>query len=111
MANDFADRLRKQREQKGLSQAELAEKAGLQVTAISHFETGGRSPSFDNLRKLADALAVTSDYLIGRSDQPELSAAAAGQLFRKAKNLSAADLEIVEEMNDLMAKRNRQDES
>ena len=51
------------REMRGLSQAELGKKAQLQPTAISHFETGGRAPSFDNLRRLADALNVSTDYL------------------------------------------------
>ena len=37
-----------------------------QASAISHFETGTRKPSFDNLRRLADALDVTTDYLLGR---------------------------------------------
>ena len=55
----FPERLRKAREYRGLSQGELATKAALQPSAISHFETGARKPSFDNLRLLADTLDVT----------------------------------------------------
>ena len=62
----FPDRLRHAREYRGLTQGELAERARLQPSAISHFETGTRKPSFDNLRLLADTLDVTTDYLLGR---------------------------------------------
>ncbi len=62
----FPYRLRCAREYRGLTQSELAEHAGLQPSAISHFETGTRKPSFDNLRLLADTLDVTTDYLLGR---------------------------------------------
>ena len=62
----FPERLRSAREKRGLSQGELAKRAGFQASAISHFETGSRKPSFDNLRRLADALEVTTDYLLGR---------------------------------------------
>ncbi|MCK9532264.1 MAG: helix-turn-helix domain-containing protein [Gammaproteobacteria bacterium] len=62
----FPDRLRCAREYRGLTQGELATRAGLQPSAVSHFETGARKPSFDNLRILADTLDVTTDYLLGR---------------------------------------------
>ena len=105
MSKIFADRLRAARSLRGWGQAELAEATKLQVSAISHFETGTRSPSFDNLRKLADALQVTTDYLIGRSDAPKLSNEAAAKLFRKAEKLTAKDLEFLEQMADQLAKR------
>lgn len=62
----FPDRLRRARDYRGWSQGELADKAKLQPSAISHFETGARKPSFDNLRLLADTLDVTTDFLLGR---------------------------------------------
>src|SRR4051812_24916707 len=82
MATVFADRLRTTREKKGLSQTDLAGKAGLQPSAVSHFETGRRAPSFDNLRRLADALDVSIDYLMGRAEEPESAGPRAQKLFR-----------------------------
>src|SRR4051812_3115148 len=70
MSKIFSDRLKTARNLRGWNQAKLSEATNLQVSAISHFETGNRSPSFDNLRKIADALQVSTDYLIGRSDTP-----------------------------------------
>jgi len=62
----FASRLRAARKQRNLKQAELAQRIGLRPSAISNFEAGGRTPTFHNLRKLADTLEVTTDYLMGR---------------------------------------------
>ncbi len=64
------ERLRKAREDSGLSQSELATRVQVQPPVISHFETGKRSPSIVSLRRLADALDVSVDYLLGRSDDP-----------------------------------------
>jgi len=103
----FPVRLRKAREQKDLSQGELAERARFQPSAISHFETGRRSPSFENLRRLADALDVSTDYLLGREDEPATAGPVAQKLFRHAENLSKADLESLAEFAAILARRSK----
>ncbi len=60
----FSGRLKAARAKRDLSQEGLAKLANLQASAISHFETGTRKPSFDNLRRLADALEVTTDFVL-----------------------------------------------
>src|SRR5260370_40041578 len=105
MSDIFADRLRTARESRKMSQSDLAEKAGLLPSAVSHFETGRRSPSFANLKALADALKITPDYLIGRSDQPNISSAVSSKLLRNAEKMSADDLKTLESMSDMMAKK------
>lgn len=102
----FSERLRQLREARGWSQLDLAGECGLQSTAISHFETGTRAPSFDNLKKLADALNVNSDYLLGRSDEPQLAGPEATSLFRGVEKLTADDIEMLKMMKEAMlAKR------
>jgi transcriptional regulator with XRE-family HTH domain len=64
----FANRLQSLRELRGITQAELGRKAGMAAASISHFETGQRTPSLDSLVKLADALEVTTDAMLGRSN-------------------------------------------
>jgi transcriptional regulator with XRE-family HTH domain len=59
-----SEQILKRREQLGLSQTELAKRAGLQPPAISQYESGLRSPSYEALIKLSSALNVTTDYLI-----------------------------------------------
>lgn len=90
-----------------MSQAELAEKAGMQPSAISHFESGRRSPSFDNLKKLADALAVTVDYLLGRETVPSSAGPAAQNLFRNFEQMSAEDQDDLAKFAALLAEKNR----
>ncbi len=99
----FKDRLRTARERRNLSQAELATKAGLQPAAISHFETGNRAPSFENLKRLSDALNISVDYLLGRIDEEQhgqglAAVPRARQLFRHAENLSDESFEFLETM-------------
>lgn len=107
MSNNFPERLKKARETRGLSQAQLAEKTRLQPTAISHFETGGRSPSFDNLRRLADALSVSTDYLVGRTTAAELAGPVADNLFRGLERLSAEDLSAMEMMKEVLLSKKK----
>ena len=70
----FAQRLSAARKFRRLSQEELAQKTQLKQSAISQFETGRRSPSFENLRRVADALEISADYLLGRSSFVEIPA-------------------------------------
>lgn len=62
----FPQRLRAARELRQWTQAELASRAVFPSSSIAHFETGSRKPSFDNLKRLAEALEVNADYLLGR---------------------------------------------
>jgi len=103
-SDTFPARLRDARELRGLNQGELADKAGMQASAISHFETGGRKPSFDNLRRLADALDVTTDYLLGRAKEVG-AVAAADRIHRHLQHLQASDMEFAEDMIAKMAAR------
>ncbi|UXK13020.1 helix-turn-helix domain-containing protein [Erwinia pyrifoliae] len=60
----FAQRLRELRRQKGLSQSELGKLAGLHYTHIGRFERGASRPGSDSLKRLADVLNVSGDYLL-----------------------------------------------
>jgi transcriptional regulator with XRE-family HTH domain len=102
----FADRLRAARDLRQMNQEEVARKSGLQPSAVSHFETGTRKPSFDNLRRLADALEVTTDFLVGRVDDPAASAPQ-GELFRKLGQLTASDRDTIKMFVDQLAKKNQ----
>ncbi|KPF53729.1 hypothetical protein IP65_11900 [Novosphingobium sp. AAP1] len=90
----FATRLREAREKQGLSQAELAQRAELQPSAIAHFEANRRKPSFENVRRLAKALDVSSDYLLG------VQAAVA---FRNEEKLTKGDRDYVQGLIDKLA--------
>ena len=101
----FKDRLRTARDGlRGMSQAELAKATGLPPSSIAHFEGGTRKPSFDNLRKLATALNVTTDYLLGRVDDPDM-AVAADPLYRYGAKLTEQNRALAEDFMRMLAER------
>ena len=99
----FSARLRSARLGRNLSQSDLARRSDLQASAVSHFETGTRKPSFDNLKRLADALRVTTDYLLGRSDQMDASSTTVDRLHRHYSGLSAEHQEMAEDFIQMLA--------
>ena len=52
--------------EKMLTQQQLANMIGCTVIDISRYETGRIKPPINKLCKLADALEVSTDYLLGR---------------------------------------------
>ena len=100
----FPARLRTARDKRGLNQNDLAKRAGLQASAISHFETGTRKPSFDNLRRLADALDVTTDYLLGRVNELD-GLAGADRLRRHYDRLSSEDRDFADSLLETLARK------
>jgi transcriptional regulator with XRE-family HTH domain len=103
----FEDRLRLAREAKGYSQGDLADKTGLQPSAISHFESGRRAPSFENLRRLADALAVSTDYLLGRETELGNSGPVVQKMFRHVQDLTANDLQTLADLAKVLSEKKK----
>lgn len=66
----FGKKLRELRELKGLSQEELGKVLNKTKNNISQYETGKREPDLETLNKIADFFNVTTDYLLGRTDNP-----------------------------------------
>ena len=55
------------RKKKGLSQAELGKMTGTSGDVIGRYERGDITPSIEAVSKIADALEVSVDYLIGKT--------------------------------------------
>lgn len=67
----FADRLRSLRNDRGLSQQELAKQLGcVSKSSVNMYERGEREPDFEKLEAIADYFNVDMDYLLGKSDVP-----------------------------------------
>jgi transcriptional regulator with XRE-family HTH domain len=60
----FGKNLRKLRKERGLSQEDLAEKAGLHRTYVGSLERGERNPSLLNIVKLSRALDISVTSLL-----------------------------------------------
>jgi len=56
------------RKEKKLSQAELGKLSGINGDIIGKYERDEMKPSIETAKKLADALAVSLDYLVGDGD-------------------------------------------
>lgn len=67
------DRLRALREAARLTQLELAERIGGSESMIWRYEQGKREPGISVLARLASFFSVTSDYLIGLTDDPKIA--------------------------------------
>lgn len=64
----FPKRLRAQRMRKGYTQQQMADLLDLSLNAYQKYEQAERSPSLDTLVRIADLLAVSTDYLLGRDE-------------------------------------------
>lgn len=105
----FPERLKSARNLRKWGQNDLADKAKMPPSSIAHFESGSRKPSFDTLRRLATALEVTTDYLIGNADDPAL-AVSGDPLFRDVSKLTGTDRELAKDFLKMLAKRNQANE-
>ncbi len=65
----LADTLRQLRKEKCLTQKQLGERVYVEASTIALYEAGDRSPSLEVLVRLARVLGVTTDYLLGASNQ------------------------------------------
>lgn len=61
---DIGKRIRQQRKKQGLSQEQLAERAGLSIPHMSHIETANTKLSLPALVSVANALGVSVDTLL-----------------------------------------------
>ena len=66
----IGQRLRETRLQRGLSQQEAASRAGISMNSLYHYEKGNKVPSAVVLARLAEVLNVSTDYLLGLTDDP-----------------------------------------
>lgn len=105
------DRIRELRKARGVTQKELGRQVGLSRRMIAYYEGQGGSPSAELLVKLASALDVSMDVLVGR--QKVSRRAAEGKpddvrLWRRLKRvreLPAHDRKTVLKIIDTMADR------
>ena len=69
----FKDRFVQLLENNNISSYKLTKDTGLDNGLISKWKNGSSTPSAENLTKLADYFGVSVDYLLGRTDNPEIN--------------------------------------
>ena len=65
----FAERLKSLRKEKRYSSKEIAEYLGIGQRAYLYYESAVHYPDVPGLIKLADFFEVSTDYLLGRSEE------------------------------------------
>jgi transcriptional regulator with XRE-family HTH domain len=101
----FGARLREMRRSRGMTQAQLAEKAQVTVSYVGRLEAGGAAPGIDLVGRLATALGTTVAELLPTSAPPDTLAVLRSQAKRLFEELLAvADRETLLMLNPLLAR-------
>ena len=67
---NFIERLHLLKMQHNLLQKDIAKAAEISLRTYQRYESGERLPDIEVLTKIADFFEVSTDYLLGRSDDP-----------------------------------------
>jgi transcriptional regulator with XRE-family HTH domain len=100
----FATNLRKRAEELGISNAEVARRAGLSERRYGNYVSGRREPDLATLVKIASVLATTpNDLLTSTVSQPDSEALVLTRATSALAALSGDDLERVVIMMEALA--------
>ncbi|MFA8373311.1 MAG: helix-turn-helix domain-containing protein, partial [Akkermansia muciniphila] len=69
----FSERLRDLRLKQGMTQEEVGKTIGVKRYSVYGYEKGNNYPEVPGLIALADHFGVSIDYLVGRTDNPEIN--------------------------------------
>jgi len=70
----LSSRIVELREKNNWERDDLATRLGVSYSTIAKYETDKRQPDLKTLERLSEIFDVTVDYLIGRSNDPDLTA-------------------------------------
>ncbi len=68
----FGERIKELRTSLGFNQVEMAKALSVSKQSISNWENSNILPSIDMLERIADMYSVSTDYLLGRTDNRTL---------------------------------------
>lgn len=101
---DFHQRLKQLRTEKGLSKGDLATLATVHYSQIGRYEEKGATPSADIMTKIANALGVSSDFLMnGSSDDLANSSLTDKELlnqFKAIEGMQEEDKTVIKTLID-----------
>lgn len=91
---EVGERIREVRQQKGMSQEELAAKAQLSTPHISEIERGRKEPKLASMCRISEALATPTDYFL-RPKIPETLQYEIRDLDDLLKDCSPAQIDLI----------------
>ncbi len=89
------NRIKELRKEHNLKQEQLAKMLNVKRAAVSKYETGYVSLSDETLHKLCDIFNVSSDYILGRTEQRQV---------KDEKSFSPQIISIINSCSDLNEK-------
>lgn len=92
-----ADRIKTLREQKQMTQTELAKRLGITRSGVNAWEMGISVPSTQYIVELANIFGVSADYLLGRKEGSALS----------VSGLTQGDIGLVYALIEHLREKNR----
>lgn len=100
----LAKRLRQRARELGLSDAEVARRAGLEPPSYGHYVTGNRRPTYKILLRLCAVLTTSPNYLLGFNDDAGLPPDMA-RLLTAFNGLDAEGRELAAALVEMLAER------
>lgn len=101
----FTSNLRRRAEALGLSNAEVARRAGLSERRYANYVAGTREPDLATLLRIAKVLGVTPDPLLGANEvEPDAGSLLHDRLILAARTLNESDLEGLVVQAEALAK-------
>ena len=73
LGDDMKNRLKQLRKSRGYTQVSLQLQTGIEQALLSKYESGERVPPTETLLKLAEFYNVSIDYILCRTDKPEIN--------------------------------------
>ena len=73
LGDSMRNRLKELRTTRGYTQISLQMQTGIEQALLSKFENGERIPPTETLVRLADFYNVSIDYILCRTDKPEIN--------------------------------------
>lgn len=87
---ELKNRLKELRKQKGVSQTEMAKAINVSYSQYSRYEAKGSKPNSDTLKKIADYLNTTVDFLLyGNSEQKAKDTLSDSDLINQFKEIES----------------------
>lgn len=113
LAKRVGERIRATRIEHGMSQADLAAKAGIDLPRISNIELGKVVMRIPTFFKIAEALEVSADHLL-RLNTPESKTVYQGEFLKIVEDCTPQEIEslltIVQQVKQTLHTKNENDD-
>lgn len=102
------ERIQRLRKKFKMTQADLANKLGLEQAAVSKYETNRVPLTQESLLKLAQIFSVSTDYILGNNDKnTKKEEKHQIAFFNGIESLSEKDKELVQNLIDSLKNKNK----